>query len=171
MNGRQAIRTAGCIGSFCARHLLALCVTVGALCVIWTATYLGLLLWAIFAGGGIGGPLAYLAGLLFFFLVGTVASLVLLFPSTALAEWFARRRSLSICAQVPMSVAVLALLCLVISGVMAAIGSQPSFRGISVSFGMLFVAHLLPLGIYWWTAQSGPLLLALLRHLFAIFRP
>ena len=127
--------------------------------------YLALLLWAVFTGDGIGGPLAYPAGLLFVIVAAIVACLVLLLPSTALAEWFAKRSGLPILAQIPISVAILALLCFVFIAVAASTGVPASFQGISVGFGVLFIAHLLPLGLYWWTAQSGPLLLSLFKRL------
>jgi hypothetical protein len=161
VNGSQAIQAAGRIGSFCARHLLALLVTVAVPCVLWTVAYFALLLWAVVTDGGLGGPLAYPGGLVFLFVAAMVASLVLFFPATALAEWLARRRAYPILAQIPFSVAVLAVLCLILS----------SIRGISVSFGALFAALLLPLGLYWWTAQSGPLLLSLFQRLRSILLP
>lgn len=160
MNGNKLVQNAGRIGSFCARHFLALTVTVAAACVIWTITYFALLLWAVLAGGGIGGPLAYPAGLLFFIVATTAACLILLFPATALAEWFAHRCGFPIVAQIPFSVAALALLCLVAS----AVGSQPTLQGVSVGFGVLFLTLLMPLGLYWWAAQSVPLLLSLIQR-------
>ncbi len=171
MNAGQAIQTAGRIGGFCARHFLALLVTVVVPCVIWTIVYFALLLWAVFTNGGIGGPLAYPAGLLFFFLAASVASLLLFLPSTALAEWFAKRHAFPILAQIPISVAILALLCLMLVSIAAAVGAPPSVRGFSLGFGVLFVSQLLPLGLYWWSAQSGPLLVSLAKRLLRRFRP
>ena len=162
------IKTAGYIGSFCARHFFATAVTVAAACVVWTVTYFALLLWAVFTGGGIGGPLAYPAGLLFFLVAATVISLLLLFPSTALAEWFVRRRGFPILAQIPVSVFALALLCLASVGIAWVVGSKPTFHRVSAGFGGLFVVLLLPLGLYWWTAQSVPLLLSLIHRLRGI---
>jgi hypothetical protein len=147
-----------------------LIVTVVVACVVWTVTYFALLLWAAFIGGGIGGPLAYPAGLLFFFVATTATSLFLLLPSTALAEWFTQRRGFPILAQIPVSVAVLALLCLIAVSIVSAAGSQPTFHGVSVGFGILFLVLLVPLGIYWWGAQSAPLLLSLLGRIRRIFR-
>jgi hypothetical protein len=170
MNKSRVIRTAGRIGSICIRHCLALAITVLAACALWTITYFALLLWAVFTDSGIGGPLAYPAGLLFFFLASTAAGLVLFLPSTALAEWFARRRGFPILAQIPLSVAGLAMLCFVMVGIASAVRAQPTLYGVSVSFGVLFFALLVPLGLYWWAAQSGPLLLSLLRRLRGIFR-
>lgn len=114
-------------------------------------------------GGGIGGPLAYPAGILVVIVAATVSSLVLLLPSTALAEWFAKRRRLPVIAQIPISVAVLAVLCFVLIAVAISVDADPSFGGGAVGFGGLFIGHLLPLGLYWWTAQSGPLLFSLWR--------
>ena len=170
MNASQAIQTAGRIGSFCARHFLALGVTVAAACLVWTVIYFALLLWAVFTNSGIGGPLAYPAGLLFFFVATTAASLILLFPSTALAEWFSRRRGFPILAQIPVSVAVLALLCLIAVSIASAVGSQPTLHGVSVGFGVLFLVLLVPLGLYWWAAQSVPLLLSLINRLRGTLR-
>jgi hypothetical protein len=170
MNGSQTIRTAGRIGSFCARHFLALAVTVAAACIVWTVAYFALLVWAMFTDGGIGGPLAYPAGLLFFVVATTAASLLLLFPSTALAEWFARRCGFPILAQIPVSVVALAVLCLVTVSIASAVGSQPTFQGVSIGCGLLFLALLVPLGLYWWAAQSVPLLLSLIKRLRALLR-
>jgi len=170
MNGSQTIRTAGRIGSFCARHLLALSVTIAAACVVWTVAYFALLLWTMLTNGGMGAPLAYPAGLLFFFVATTAASLILLFPSTALAEWFARRRGFPILAQIPFSLVALALLCLVVVSVASAVGSPPTLHGVSVGFGVLFLALLVPLGLYWWAVQSVPLLRSLIHRLLGIIR-
>jgi hypothetical protein len=170
MNANQTIQTAGRIGGFCARHLLALVTTVAVACMVWTVTYFALLLWAALTASGIGGPLAYPAGLLFFFVATTAASLVLLLPATALAEWFTRRRGFPILAQIPVSVGFLALLCLVVIGIASAVGSPPTLDGVSVGFGILFLALLVPLGLYWWTAHSGPLLLSLIQRLRDVLR-
>lgn len=167
MNGSQALHTAGRIGRFSARHFLALAVTVAAACLTWTVIYFALLLWAVLTNGGLGGPFAYPAGLLFFFVSTAAAGLVLLFPSTALAEWIARRRGFPIFAQIPISAGVLALLCGIVAGIVAAFGSQPALYGVSAGFGVLFLALLVPLGLYWWVAQSGPLVLSLLWRIRA----
>ena len=103
--------------------------------------------------------MAYPAGLLLFLVAGATASLGLLFPATAFAEWFARWRGFPVLAQVPLSVVCLTLLCLVVAGV------HPS-----LSFGVLFLSLLLPLGLYWWVAQSVPLTLSLLRFIHSTIR-
>jgi hypothetical protein len=159
------IQRAGRIGGFFARHSLALLVTVAAPCVLWTVTYGALLLWALVIGGGVGSPGSYPFTLVVILLGGTAGALTLLLPSAALAEWLARRRGLPVLAQIPLSVAILAVLSLAVAGIALVVGFPPWCRGFSVLFGALFLVHLLPLGLYWWVAQSGPLVLSLLRRL------
>jgi len=165
MHREHAIRTAACIGGFCARHLLATLVVVLVLCVLWTVNYFALLIWAAVSGGGLGSPASYPLGLLLSLVGGTVFSLTLFLPATALAEWIAKRRGLPILAQIPISIAILAALCLLVVGSAMAAGVQASFRSGAAGFAVLFLAHLLPLGLYWWVAQSGPLLVSLYRQL------
>jgi uncharacterized protein (DUF433 family) len=112
--------------------------TIAVPCMI---TYLALLLWAVFGGCGIGGPLVYPAGLLFLFVAAMVASLVLLLPSTALAEWFARRRGLRIGVQISISVGILAVFCFVLVADEASTGATSSFQDVSLGLGVLFIAH------------------------------
>ena len=159
-----AIQTAGRIGGFLARHFLALLVTVAVPCALWTVTYFALLLWATVSGGGLGSPASYPIGLLFFLAAGTAVSILLYLPSTAIAEWFARRRGFPVLGQIPLTVAVFAVLCLAAVGLWAAFVPEPGLRGFSIGFGSLFLINLVPLGLYWWSAQSGPLLLSLFRR-------
>ena len=156
MNSYHAIQIAGRIGFFCVRHFFASLLTVLTGCLLWTIVYFAILLWAALAGSGLGGPLAYPAGLLFFLGAGAAASSMLFFPATALAEWLARRVGLPVFAQMPLSVAFLALFCLAWVGFCS-----------SLSFGVLFLSLLFPLGFYWWAAQGASLVLSLLR----VFRP
>jgi hypothetical protein len=170
MNCNQAIQKAGRTGAFVARHSFAVVVTVAAACVLWTVTYIALLLWAVFAGAGLGSPASYPIGLLFVLVAGTVVSVTIYFPCASLAEWIARRHGLPILAQIPISVAILVILCLAIAFSAAAVGREPSFRGVAAVFGVLIVAHLAPLGLYWWVSQSGPILLSLLQRVRSIIR-
>lgn len=165
MNRNPTIRTAGRVGVFCARHFLATLVTVSVLCVLWTVTYFALLIWAAVSGAGLGSPASYPLGLLVALAGGTAVALVLFLPATALAEWIARRRGLPILAGIPISIAILAALCLLLVGAAVATGTQVSLRGAAAGFALLFLAHLPPLGLYWWVAQSGPLLVSFYKQL------
>ena len=153
------------------RHSLATLVMVLVLCVLWTVTYFALLVWAAVSGGGLGSPAAYPLGLLLALVGGTVVSLTLFLPATALAEWIAKRRRLPIFVQIPISIAILAALCLLVIGIAVAAGMQASFRSGAAGFAMFFLAHLLPLGLYWWVAQSGPLLVSFFKQLCKSLSP
>ncbi|MBS0263702.1 MAG: hypothetical protein JSS02_17295 [Planctomycetes bacterium] len=170
MNCNQAIQKSGWIGGFAARHIFAVMGTVGVACVLWTITYFSLLLWAAFAGAGIGSPASYPIGLFVILVAGTAVSFTIYFPCTSLAEWIARRHGLPILAQIPISVAFLIIQCLVVTGTATAVSRDYSFREVSVGFGVLVVAQLAPLGLYWWVAQSGPILLSVFRRVRSISR-
>ncbi len=171
MSSHESIRVLKPIfgfASFCIRHLFAFFVTVAAACVVWTIVYFALLLWAIFTDGGIGGPLAYPAGLLFVLVSSTLAVFLLFLPSTALAELVARRCGFPILSQIPISIALLALLCLLVVGIVRAYGHGTlMFEELFAALGVFFGINLLPMGLYWWVAQSGPLVLSIYRR----FRP
>lgn len=161
----ETLKRAGRFGAYCGRHLLALGVTLLAAAAAWTAVYALLFLWAVVMNQGLGGPLAYPFGLLFVVAFMGAVGLVLLFPSTALAEQVARRHGFPILAQIPISVGILALLCLGAAGIVLVTASQPKLAETSGGVGLLFLALLLPLGLYWWTAQSVPLLTSLLARI------
>ena len=150
---------------FCGRHFFALLVIVVLACVAWTVAYFALLFWATVSGGGIGGPLAYPAGLLFAAVATVAAGIAFFLPSTRFAEWFARRRGLPILAQIPISLVCLGVLCLILVGVVQANRQEPfaikTFLGWTA---FLIGIQLLPLGIYWWIAQAGPLAMSVLRR-------
>jgi hypothetical protein len=176
MTGFQVLRIAGSIGLFCLRHAVAMALTIAIPCLLWTVAYLGLLLYAMVTGGDLGGPLAYPVGLLFVLSTATAACLFLLFPSTALAEWIGRRSSLPILTQIPISIGILAILSLVLTLILdqrflQALPFAPGQKlNPGITTAVLFCAHLLPLGFYWWVAQSIPLLSALFSRLIALFR-
>ena len=156
------------IGGFCARHLLALVVTIAVPCALWTIVYFALLLWAIIFGGGIGSPVAYPIGLLFFAGAALVGGLVLFLPSTAFAEWLVKRRKLPTLLQIPISIATLALFCLI--SVILAPFPPSTLPDVLTGFIRFWGALLLPMGLYWWTAQSGPLALEIIRKISGAVR-
>lgn len=147
------------------RHGVASLATIVAACAVWTLTYVALLLWAFASDGGLGGPLAYPGGLLVVSVTAAVACLLLFFPATALAEWICRRRALPILVQIPVSVAMLATLC-ILAGITVQVFRNPIPFGESVTrfSAGLFGLSLLPVGFYWWIAQAGPLLRAVTRN-------
>jgi hypothetical protein len=162
----RGTNTAATLAGFVLRHGVASLATVVAACAIWTVTYLVLLLWAIAANGGLGGPLAYPGGLLVVALAAGLASLFLFFPATALAELACRRKALPILAQIPISVALLAALCVLAAFAIEAFRDPPATAPVVARLcAWAFGLSLVPIGFYWWIAQAGPLLRAALRLL------
>lgn len=152
---------------FLARHLLAMFVTIVVPCLFWTVAYFGLLLWGVITGGGIGSPAAYPVGMVLLVALGVVASLVLFLPSTTIAERVVRARNLPSWAQIPVCIGTLAILCLMVTLIASGIG----FAGNPMrTAGTVFLASLVPMGMYWWTAQSGPIVISILRRLRLIRR-
>jgi hypothetical protein len=152
-------RTAATLTFFALRHGVASVAVIAGACVIWTISYVALIVWAIVTNKDLGGALTYPAGLLVVVLAAGAGTLVLFFPATALAEWVCRRKRLPIVAQIPVSLAFLALLSALAGGVIQAL-RQP-LAGSVLRLGVwLFVLSLIPIGAYWWIAQAGPLLRA-----------
>ncbi|MEA2337276.1 MAG: hypothetical protein QOE82_1283 [Thermoanaerobaculia bacterium] len=148
------------------RHFVAAVATVCAACLLWTVTYAVLILWAIVTNGGLGGPLAYPAGLFVIVLVAAAAAIALFFPATAAAELIGRRWKVPFLAQIPVTVGVLAVLCLPAAiGVERFWSQAPSPRSVATLAVWLFGLSLLPVGFYWWVAQSGTLLFKAVRAL------
>lgn len=164
------VQTAGRISAFCVRHLLAVMATVFVACFLWTVSYFALFLWAVVVGGGLGSPVVYPLGLLLVLVFATAVSLLLLFPSTAVAEWVARRENLPIFAQIPVAIFVLAILCGIAATFVAGFGDSSSSQQVAFNFGVLLGLHLVPLGFYWWIAQSGPLTVSAISRIRSMFR-
>jgi hypothetical protein len=121
---------------------------------------------AIVTNGGLGGPLAYPAGLFVIVLVAAAAAIALFFPATAAAELIGRRWKVPFLAQIPVTVGVLAVLCLPAAiGVERFWSQAPSPRSVATLAVWLFGLSLLPVGFYWWVAQSGTLLFKAVRAL------
>jgi hypothetical protein len=165
MNKTQVLHKTLRAGSFCARHCLALFVTVGTACALWTVIYFALLFVAFLTGSGVGGLLTYPIGLILIFLATTAISLLLLLPSTVLAEWFARRRGFPILAQIPLSLVAMGLLCLLTVAIPSVFSPGSTFQSVLLGFGFLYLVLLVPLGFYWWVAQSVPMVLSIFRSL------
>lgn len=170
MNGTGVIKAVGFAGLFLARHVLAFAAVVIGAALAWTLTYFGLLLWAVLTDGGIGGPLAYPAGLVFMVAASALCCLVLLLPSTVLAEGITRWFGFSTWVQIPVSTGLLVAFSFVSVLVIAAAGVELSPLGVPVWAGILFLLMLVPLGVYWWSLQAVPLVVSLARRIRRAFQ-
>ncbi len=135
------------------RHVFATAVTVFSACALWTLCYLALLLWAILSDEGLGGPLAYPAGLLASFLVSLAVSVCLYFPATAIAAGLAKKYHRSFLWQIAICISILALLHLVVVVVIWEHLTESPVQRLSIAVAMFFL-NLIPLGLYWWCVQG-----------------
>ena len=136
--------------TFILRHALALPVAVVLGCALWTIVYLLLLLAAILTDEGLGGPLAYPAGL------AAVAVTVFLawcafVPACALGNLSCAIFKLPRLAAIPFVSIAGYMLCLVV--VWIHVGDFQSSLGRSLFVHAVFLS--LPLGVYWWLTE-GP---------------
>jgi hypothetical protein len=163
----RTVRLASRVGGFLLRHALAVAVSVAAPCVLWTAVYFGLMLWVMVFGGDPGGPLAYPAGILTFFMGALAASVLVFFPVVGAAELVARRRGWPVLAQLPLSVGGLVVVC---AAVAVATGEVKGAGADASVFACLLGLGLIPLVLYWWVAQSLPLVADVARRVLRWWR-
>jgi hypothetical protein len=136
-------------GGFVIRHGIASALTIAIPCLLWIVVYFALLIWAVIWNEPVGGPLGLPFG---FFLLGAallIAVVTILFPAVAIAEWIGRNRGWNVFFQIPLSIALMAVIHGLWSTLSPGIPASERFRWL-----------LLPLGLYWWISQSGPLVLA-----------
>lgn len=156
--------------SFVLRHGFAIAVMVVTACALWTLCYLALLLWAIITNEGLGGPLAYPAGLLAFFLLSLAMSVCLYFPSTAIAAGLAKKFQRSFVWQIAICIGIFALLHLIAVLVIRENPTVPLSERLLIG-GTLFLLNLIPLGLYWWCAQGLLVCHQVMKHLLNRLRP
>ena len=138
---------------FVVKHAVAATVVVSGAVILTAASYFALLAWAVVAGGGLGGPLAFPFMVLFALLASTAAVLLVLLPTTALTEWICRKRQAHRLIQIPVATLVLAAYVLAATVVIALLAKSSVGKATSlaaVTIGVLLV----PLGAYWWSLQS-----------------
>jgi hypothetical protein len=80
---RKAVR-------FVLKHAVAAAAVVIVVVAVTAASYLALILWVLLAGGGLGGPLTF-PFMILFALVASVASILVLLPTTAVTQWMCAR--------------------------------------------------------------------------------
>jgi len=114
----------------------------------WTLLYGVLLLFALFTGGGIGGPLAYPAGMIAIGLAGVGIGWGMFAPACGVGAWVCTRLRWPGIAAIPIVFLVFALLFAVVC------------RGVTGAVSLKALAFLsFPLGAYWWLTE-GPGLIA-----------
>jgi len=151
------VRTLFLHGGFLIRHGIAAAVMIVLSCVVWTVVYVGCLVFAMLMGAGPGSPATYPLGLLAVFVASLVMVATTLLPATALAEVVSRKNGWSTFNQIPLSVGFCLLLALLLSSFVWVVRDEAfDVEALATGASLYFLTCLIPLGIYWWTVQSGP---------------
>lgn len=139
---------------FLARHFFAVTFGIVAACAIWTLIYLLLFVFALFFGGGLGGPLAYPAGLVSIALMGAVGWGIFA-PASGIGAVFCRLFHLPRLAAIPATfLSALILSYAVYACFIPWLTTHPMPD--AATFLKSYLLYLaVPLGIYWWLIE-GP---------------
>ena len=141
--------------TFAARHLLIVPIAIVAGCVIWTIIYGILLLAAIIFNQGLGGPLAYLAGIMAIVVPTIVIGWGIFAPASAVGAIACALLKLPRLTAIPIvTAAAFGLSYVIYWGYIELITthSMPSAAVVLKNFAMFLS---IPLGIYWWITE-GP---------------
>ncbi|GAA5484847.1 hypothetical protein [Haloferula sargassicola] len=149
--------------TFLARHFLfgAFAMIVG--CIAWTIAYIVMLIVAVVTNQGIGGPLAFPAGIMAVLAVCGFLGWGVFAPASAIGEIFRRVFRLPRIAAIPIVTVAAFLLSYVIYWAyieMVTTHSMPSMLTVLKNFAIYLS---IPLGAYWWLTE-GP------GALFDVFR-
>lgn len=141
--------------TFAARHLLIVPVAIIAGCVLWTMIYVILLLVAIIFNQGVGGPLAYPAGIIAILVTSIVIGWGIFAPASAIGAIACALLKLPRLAAIPIvTAAAFGLSYLLYWGYIELVTthSMPSAAVVLKNFAMFLS---IPLGVYWWITE-GP---------------
>ena len=134
---------------FLAKHGMFLMLAAVAACLVWTALYFALLLWAVITDSGVGGPLAWPAGLVACVLGCAAFGLGVAIPACAVAAILRSRLRWPRMVEIPIS--FLAAFALWFGWACVFHGGLPEPLDFSIS--LLWLP--LPLGTWWWLTE-GP---------------
>ncbi len=138
------------------RHFVASVTSVVIPTVLLVVVYFVLLIIAIFTGTGLGSPISLPLWVAFVFVISTIYTAILLFPSALMAEAissaFGKWQHI---AQIPISMLVLVALILAASFTLRLYPdySEIGFLHLVDNPIVTFIILLIPLGIYWWTMK------------------
>ncbi len=150
--------------TFIARHLLVVSFAILVGCVLWTIAYILLLVVAVIWNQGVGGPLAYPAGIIAILGASIVVGWGIFTPASAIGAVFCGVFQLPRLAAIP----VVFMSALVISYLMywafianLTTHSMPSTWAVVKHF-LIFLSA--PLGVYWWVTEGPGVLFDSLRR-------
>lgn len=137
--------------TFAIRHALASPLAIVAGCLLWTVAYLILLLLAVIFGQGLGGPLAYPAGIIAVVVGGLVIGWGIFAPACAVGALFCGITGWSRFAAIPVVFVSGFLFSLAIFWAFSSDPMPPLWKILAGYAAFLSV----PLGVYWWITE-GP---------------
>jgi len=141
--------------TFSARHLLFVPVAVIAGCILWTVAYLMLLLAAIIFSQGVGGPLAYPAGVVAILGTTIVIGWGIFAPASAIGAIVCALLKLPRLAAIPIVTASAFLLSYLLYWGYIELVTTHSMPSAAVILKNFAIFLSIPLGIYWWLTE-GP---------------
>ena len=149
--------------SFLARHLLFVLLAMLVGCVIWTVAYLVLFVIAMLADQGLGGPLAYPAGLMAIVVACAVIGWGFFAPASAVGALFCGLLKWPRLWAIPLVTLTVLVLCYLVSWPFVEMGvlyEAPSFWMVLKNFAIYLSV---PLGVYWWLTEGPGALFEVLR--------
>lgn len=141
--------------TFAARHLLFVPVAVIAGCVLWTVAYVMLLLAAIIFNQGVGGPLAYPAGIVAILVTTIVTGWGIFAPASAIGAIVCALLKLPRLVAIPIVTASAFLLSYLLYWGYIELVTTHSMLSAAVILKNFAIFLSIPLGIYWWLTE-GP---------------
>lgn len=137
--------------SFAVRHFLIVALAIAAGCVLWTLAYFLLIAIAVIGNQGMGGPLAYPAGVFAIFAACSLLGWGVFAPASGIGAILCRRFRLPPLAAIPVVFLGACLIFCLLYRLCAADSPPP----VSVMLKRFAICLSLPLGIYWWLTE-GP---------------
>ena len=147
---------------FALKHALAAAVAGAAMITVVAVWYIVLVLRAILTDRPLDGPLAF-PSIMLSASAAVIGAIAVILLTTAVTDWICGRRGTTVVMQIPVAIAVLAVVVFAI--VFVAVPGGTSIAT-TLSWSVLLTAALLiPLGVYWtclqsaeWTMRAGSFL-------------
>ena len=141
--------------SFVTRHLLIVSLAIIAGCILWTIAYFVLLIVAVILNKGLGGPIAYPAGIIAIIVAGISIGWGIFAPACAIGAVFWKIFGLPRIAAIPVVFgSALVLSSLLYWAFIEAITTSP-MPSMWVVLKNHTIVLSVPLGAYWWVTE-GP---------------
>jgi hypothetical protein len=164
------IKALASITGFAARHFLAVALGAFIGCIIWTLLYIGLLIYAMFSGGGLGGPLAYPGGIIAIIVACVLFGWGIFAPASGFGAIFCALLGLPRLAAIPVVFLGAFVLSHLLYWAFISFGTTHSMPSSWIIFKNFSLFLSVPLGIYWWLTEGPGAIIDTVRRLFSKWR-